>query len=159
VYEEVLIEASGAPVVLSVWSGESGAPSVVFLPGTMTHPLFYEEFLDGLAQAGFNVVGVHSQGHGKSPRTSGLFALEDLIQNGLDAVSHAIERSGNGVFVMGSSQGGVIATALAARDRRIKAVFAHNVLDPSMPESLRITRFPFWLQPYHKTSRALPQSR
>ena len=24
VYEEVLIEASGAPVVLSVWSGESG---------------------------------------------------------------------------------------------------------------------------------------
>jgi hypothetical protein len=45
----------------------------------------------------------------------------------------------------------VIATALAARDRRIKAVFAHNVLDPSMPESMRITRFPSWLQPYHKT--------
>jgi alpha-beta hydrolase superfamily lysophospholipase len=67
VYEEVLLEAPGAPVVLSVWSGESGAAPVVFLPGTMTHPLFYEEFLDGLSRAGLNVVGVHFQGHGKSP--------------------------------------------------------------------------------------------
>jgi hypothetical protein len=32
VYEEVLVEASATPVALSVWSGESGAASVVFLP-------------------------------------------------------------------------------------------------------------------------------
>jgi alpha-beta hydrolase superfamily lysophospholipase len=150
VYEEVLVEASGAPVVLSVWSGKSGAPSVVFLPGTMSHPLFYEEFLDGLAQAGCNVVGVHLQGHGKSPRARRPFSFEDLLQNALDAVSYASERFGDEVLVLGSSQGGVLATALAARDQRIKAVFAHNVLDPSAPESIRITRFPTWLQPYHK---------
>ena len=150
VYEEVLIEPSGVAFVLSLWSGEPGAPCVVFLPGTMTHPLFYEEFLDGLARTGYNVVGVHFQGHGKSPRVKRLFSLDDLVQNAFNAVSYACERFSSQVVVLGSSQGGVIATVLAARDPRIKAVFAHNVLDPSVPESLGITRFPSWLQPYHK---------
>jgi alpha-beta hydrolase superfamily lysophospholipase len=151
VYEEVLLEASGAPVVMSVWSGEDGAAPVVFLPGTMTHPLFYEEFLDGLSRAGFNVVGVHFQGHGKSPRVRRLFSFDDLVRNTLDAVSYTSERFGSDALVLGSSQGGVVATALAARDTRIKAVFTHNVLDPSMPESIRVTRFPAWLRSYHKT--------
>lgn len=152
VYEEVLIQPSGAPIALSIWTDGFGAPSVVFLPGTMTHPLFYEEFLDGLARAGFNVVGVHFQGHGKSPRTGRLFSFEDLVRNALDAVGYASERFGGEVLVLGSSQGGIIATALAARDRRIGAVFAHNVLDPNMPESLRVTRFPSWVQPHHKAA-------
>jgi alpha-beta hydrolase superfamily lysophospholipase len=121
----------------------------------MTHPLFYEEFLDGVAQAGFSVVGVHLQGHGKSPRASRLFSFEDLVQNGVDAVSYAIERFGNGVFVMGSSQGGILAMALAGRDERVAAVFAHNILDPSMPESLRVTRFPGWLQTFYE---AIPRT-
>src|SRR3712207_2871740 len=94
VYEEVLIEFSGAPVVLSVWKGNSGAPCVVFLPGTMTHPLFYEVFLDGLALAGFNVVGVHLRAHGKSPRTNKLFTFDDLVSDGLNAVTYATESFG-----------------------------------------------------------------
>lgn len=150
-YEEALLEAPGAPVVLSVWSGESGAAPVVFLPGTMTHPLFYEKFLDGLSRAGFNVVGVHFQGHGKSPRAWRLFSFDDLVRNALDAVSYSSERFRSDALVLGSSQGGVVATALAARGTRVKAVFAHNVLDPSMPESILITRFPAWLRSYHKT--------
>jgi len=89
VYEEVLVESAGALIALSVWRGERDAPCVVFLPGTMTHPLFYEEFLDGLARAGFNLVGVHFQGHGKSPRVKCLFSLDDLVQNACDAVSYA----------------------------------------------------------------------
>jgi alpha-beta hydrolase superfamily lysophospholipase len=150
-YEEVLVESSGAPVALSVWRGGAGTAPVVFLPGTMTHPLFYEEFLDGLARAGFDVVGVHFRGHGKSPRVRRLYSFDDLIQDALAAVSYAGERFGSEVLVLGSSQGGVVAAALAARGLRVRAVFAHNVLDPSMPESIRITRFPAWLQPYHET--------
>jgi alpha-beta hydrolase superfamily lysophospholipase len=151
VYEEILLEPSGAPITLSVWRGEPEAPCVVFLPGTMTHPLFYEEFLDGLSRAGITVVGVHLRGHGKSPRTRQTLSFEDLVQDGHNAVSHAIERFGGKALVLGSSQGGAVAMAMAAKDERIVAVFAHNVLDPSMPESIRITRFPPWLQPYHKT--------
>lgn len=164
-YEEVLLKSAGALIALSVWRGEREAPCVVFLPGTMTHPLFYEEFLDGLARAGFNLVGVHFQGHGKSPRVKPPFTIEDLVQNAFDAVSYASERFGGQVLVLGSSQGGVIATSLAARDPRIKAVFAHNVLDPSIPESLRVTRFPGWLQSFYAAipramnalSRVLPR--
>ncbi len=114
VYEEVLVESAGALMTLSVWKGSPGFPCVVFLPGTMTHPLFYEEFLDGLSRAGFNGVGVHLQGHGKSPRTNRLFAFEDLVRNGLDAISYAVERFGDEVLVLGSSQGGLLAMALPA---------------------------------------------
>lgn len=45
------------------------------------------EPLDGLARAGFNLVGVHFQNHGKSPRVKRLFSLDDLVQNAFDAVS------------------------------------------------------------------------
>jgi alpha-beta hydrolase superfamily lysophospholipase len=133
----------------------------------MTHPLFYEEFLDGLSRAGFNAVGVHFREHGKSPRTNRLYSFEDLIHDGLEAVAYTAERFGDKVLVLGSSQGGILAMALAARDERIAAVFAHNILDPSMPESLHVTRFPQVLRPLYgaipKTmngaARALPRLR
>jgi pimeloyl-ACP methyl ester carboxylesterase len=163
-YEERLIESSGAPIALSIWRSDRDAPCVVFLPGTMTHPLFYEEFLDGLAQAGFNVVGVHYAEHGKSPRVKRLFSFEDLVQNGLDAVGYASERFLSKVLILGSSQGAIVAMTLA-KDERVGAVFAHNVLDTRLPQSLGVTRFPPILQPlYHgipKTmrgvARALPR--
>jgi alpha-beta hydrolase superfamily lysophospholipase len=79
VYEEVLIDSAGAPITFSVWRGENETPCVLRLPGTMTRPLVYEEFLDGIARTGFNVVGGHLRGHGKSPRTSRLFSFEDLV--------------------------------------------------------------------------------
>jgi alpha-beta hydrolase superfamily lysophospholipase len=155
IYEEALIEPSGVPIALSIWTGESGAPCVVFLPGTMTHPLFYEEFLDGLAQAGLNVVGVHYEEHGKSPRVNRLFSFEDLVQNGLDAVGYASERFLGKVLILGSSQGAIVAMALA-KDERVEAVFAHNVLDTRMPQSLRVTRFPRTLHPfYHAIPKAM----
>ena len=150
VYEEVLIESRGAPIALSIWKGNPGAPCVVFLPGTMTHPLFYEELLDGLSRAGFNVIGVHFRGHGKSPRVDQLYSFNDLVQNGHDAVSYTVERFKSLVVVLGSSQGGMIATSLASSDERITAVFAHNILDPQMADALRITRFPSWLRPWRR---------
>jgi pimeloyl-ACP methyl ester carboxylesterase len=142
VYEEVMIESCGVPIALSIWKGDTGAPAIVFLPGTMTHPLFYEELLDGLSHAGFNVVGVHFQGHGKSPRVERLFSFNDLVQNGRDAVTYATRRFHSPILVLGSSLGGMVAMALAGMDERIAAVFAHNILLPQLAESLHVTRFP-----------------
>lgn len=150
IYEEVMIASGGVPITLSIWKGDPGAPAIVFLPGTMTHALFYEELLDGLARAGFNVVGVHFQGHGKSPRVERLFSFNDLVQNGRDAVTYAIKRFHSPVLVLGSSQGGMVAMALACSDGRMSAVFAHNILLPQLADSLRATRFPHWLRPFHK---------
>ena len=88
-YQEVTIISAGAPILLSIWRGDRGAPTVVFLPGTMTHPLFYEEFLEGLHRRGLSVVGVHYQGHGKSPRVRSRLGWANLVANATDAVDWA----------------------------------------------------------------------
>ena len=102
IYEEVLIESRAAPFVLSIWKGTHGAPCIVSLPGTMTYPFFYEELLDSLALAGYNVIGGHFQGHGKSPRVDQLFSFNDLVQDGRDAISYALRRFKSPIAVFGS---------------------------------------------------------
>lgn len=152
VYEEALIDSGGAPVVLSIWHAPEPLATVVFLPGTMVHPLFYANFLDRLAGEGFTVVGVHSQGHGKSPRTGAPLTFAALVRNARDAVSYAVGL-GRPVVVMGSSQGGMLAMAVAVADGRIAGVVAHNILDPGVPEALHATRFPAWLAVAHRPLR------
>jgi alpha-beta hydrolase superfamily lysophospholipase len=151
VYEEVLIESQGVPIALSIWRGSPAAPCIVFLPGTMVHPLFYEELLDGLSRAGFNVVGVHFQGHGKSPRVEQLYSFNTLVQNGRDAIGYATQRFNGPLVVLGSSQGGMVTMSLASLDNRVAAAFAHNIMDPQMDDSIRITSFPHWLRPFRHT--------
>ena len=145
-YREVVLRSAEAPIVLSVWDGQPDRAAVVFLPGTMTHPLFYEDFLDALNRAGITAVGVHSQGHGKSPRVRRPLTFSTLVTNARDAVAWTREEfPARPVAVLGSSQGGVVAIALAAAGERLDAVLAHNVLDPSLPSTVEITRFPAWL--------------
>jgi alpha-beta hydrolase superfamily lysophospholipase len=144
-YRETVIVSAGAPIVLSIWPGAPGAPTVVFLPGTMTHPLFYREFLDRLQGRGLSVVGVHYQGHGHSPRLTSRLSWANLVANATDAVDWAATHLDGPVVLLGSSQGGILAMAVAARSRRLALVVAHNVLDPSLPESLTISRLPGWL--------------
>src|SRR5512142_1366859 len=116
VYEEVLIESQGVPIALSIWRGNSNAPCIVFLPGTAVHPLFYEELLDGLSRAGFNVVGVHFQGHGKSPRVEQSYSFNTLVQNGRDAISYSTQRFKGPLVALGSSQCGMVTMFLASLD-------------------------------------------
>jgi alpha-beta hydrolase superfamily lysophospholipase len=154
VYEEALIDSGGVPVALSIWHAEQPQATVVFLPGTMVHPLFYGEFLDRLAAAGFTVVGVHGQGHGKSPRTRSPLTFPALVRNASDAVTYALERFGAPVVALGSSQGGMLAMAVAAHDTRLAGVMAHNILDPADPAALHATRFPSRLAAFHRPLRA-----
>ena len=86
-YREVVISSDGADIVLSVWEGLASRPVVLFLPGTMTHPLFYEEFLDAVNVAGYTAVGVHGQGHGKSPRARRPLTFSTLVKNAVDALT------------------------------------------------------------------------
>jgi alpha-beta hydrolase superfamily lysophospholipase len=111
----------------------------------MVHPLYYETLLCGFAQRGFAVVGLHPVGHGKSPRDTGRYMLGNIVQNGRGAVTFALEHFGLPVIAMGSSQGGIVAAALAAEDGRLTAAFPHNVLLSELPESIAISRFPKWL--------------
>ena len=45
--------------------------------------------------------------------------------------------------------------AAAARRHKLALVAAHNVLDPSLPESLTITRLPGWLMGAYRPLLAL----
>jgi alpha-beta hydrolase superfamily lysophospholipase len=111
----------------------------------MTHPLFYKEFLEGPPRRGLSVVGVRYQGHGHSPRVTSRLCWANLVANETDAVDWAADHLDGPVALVGSSQGGLLAMAVAARSRRLALVAAHNVLDPSLPESLTISRLPGWL--------------
>ncbi len=154
-YREELIESAGTRIALSIYESKKNDPCVVFLPGTMTHPLLYDEFLSGIARRGFTVVGVHSVSHGKSPREKALYTVCDLLENARDAVTFCLERYNGVVGVLGSSQGGLLAGLLAGTDHRLKAAFAQNIILPSLPETISVTVFPRWLTSVYGPVRIL----
>ncbi|RPJ63768.1 MAG: alpha/beta hydrolase [Dehalococcoidia bacterium] len=149
-YKETYIASTGTKICLSIWEHSENCPVVVFIPGTMVHPLFYQEFLQGLSSKGFNVIGVHPISHGKSPREKKLYSFEDIKQNVKDTITYARENYTGTISLMGDSQGGILTTAVAAEDHRIKAAFPHNMMIPQLQESVGLTRFPKFLYPMHK---------
>jgi pimeloyl-ACP methyl ester carboxylesterase len=46
------------------------------------------------------------------------------------------------VSVMGSSQGGIVAFYLAAKDERLRSVICQNIADLSAPEAVQLSRNP-----------------
>lgn len=152
-YREALIDSAGTRIVLSIYEAKKSDPCVVFLPGTMTHPLLYDDFLSGIAVRGFNVVGVHSVSHGKSPREKRLYTISDMLTNARDAVTFCTEHFNGVVGVLGSSQGGLLAGLLAGTDHRIRAAFAQNIILPSLPETLSVTIFPRFLASVYGPAR------
>lgn len=149
-YSETLIESCKTKIALSIYESKKENPTIIFLPGTMVHPLFYDDFLSSVASNGYNVIGVHFINHGKSPREVKRFVLNDLIQNTKDTISYTVDRFGENIALMGSSQGGLIAILTATQDYRIKAVFPHNFFLLNMKETLKITDFPRVLTPFFK---------
>lgn len=138
--EETTIISCGVPIVLSLWKRHRDAATVVFYPGTMASPLLYEELLSRLCCNGLNVVGVHPISHGKSPRRKRNFSFDDILRNGLDAVTWVRKHWGEAVAVSGHSQGGILALAHAASDPRVGAAFPLCTLLPQHPRAGEITR-------------------
>ena len=149
-YREVLIDSTDTKIALSIYETKRQKPCVIFLPGTMTHPLFYDEFLSRVAENGFNVIGIHFISHGKSPRDKKVFTFDDMIQNVLDTMKFVKKHYNNKIALLGSSQGGILSLAVAGRDSRIKVAFAHNVVLSSLKDTIVITRFPLYLKPFYK---------
>ena len=143
-YKEVGISSNNVPITLSIWYTERSSPTIVFLPGTMSHPLMYENFLCGLSERGFNIIGIHYLSHGKSPKIKKNYTMEDLLHNVYDATTYGIENFGENIAVMGSSQGGILAAMAAGRDTRLKAIFPHNIMLTTLKETMSLTKYPAW---------------
>jgi len=127
-------------MTLSVWKAEKSAPSLVFYPGTMASPLLYGELLHRLREYGFNVLGIHHLSHGKSQKIKKTFTFQELLQNGKDAVSYALERFASRVALAGHSQGGILCLAQAGQDDRLSVAFPFCFLLPNQPEAIEVTR-------------------
>lgn len=143
-YKEVGISSNNVPITLSIWYTERSSPTIVFLPGTMSHPLMYENFLCGLSERGFNIIGIHYLSHGKSPKIKKNYTMEDLLHNVYDATTYGIENFGENIAVMGSSQGGILAAMAAGRDTRLnneKGEILHFPVDNYYYEGKRTAMF------------------
>ena len=154
-YSEHEISSGISRIVLSIWEPENPKAVIVFIPATMVHPLFYEPLLSGFAERGLAVVGIHPICHGKSPRDVKRYTLRDIVQNGRDAVSFALEQYHLPVMAMGSSQGGVVAAALASEDERIAVAFPHNILLAELPDSIGVSRFPKWFKHIYRPVKCI----
>ncbi|MEG2173519.1 MAG: alpha/beta fold hydrolase [Desulfovibrionaceae bacterium] len=142
-YDEFQIHSGGVPVVLSVWARDSAATTLVFYPGTMSCPLYYQRFLQVLVDQGFNVVGLHPLSHGKSPRIKKIFTFEDILGNGRDTLTWAHAHFSGPVVLAGHSQGGILALAHACgpQNSPLAAVFLLCTLLPDHPRAIEVTLF------------------
>lgn len=141
-YKETTILSNAVPIVLSIWNTDKNKPTIVFLPGTMSHPLMYKEFLDGISKCGFNIIGIHYLSHGKSPKIRTTYTIDDLLCNVYDTTTYGIKHFNSNISIMGSSQGGILAAMAAGRDTRIRAVFPHNIMLTKLKETMSLTKFP-----------------
>ncbi|MDR0782431.1 MAG: lysophospholipase [Propionibacteriaceae bacterium] len=154
-YSEHEIESGLTQIVLSVWEPVDPVATIVFMPSTLSHPLFYESLLRGFAERGLAVVGVHPLSHGRSPRAVKRFTISDLIQNCRDAISFAQAHFTLPVITLGSCQGGIVSAVLAATDPRVVAGFSHNLVLSELPETVSITRFPRWVSHVYRPVMAI----
>jgi pimeloyl-ACP methyl ester carboxylesterase len=82
----------------------------------------------------------------RAPRVGRVLRLDTLVANALDTTAWARVRFGRCLVVVCSSQGGVLAMIVATRDHELAGVVAHNILDPALPASITVSRFPTFLQ-------------
>lgn len=144
-YREELIQSAGYQIVLSIWPAAPNQPqrgSLVFSPGTGDHPLLYQVYNQGLAKAGYNVVGIHFAGTGKSPRTDTKYRWQTFKENIQDAVTYTRKHFAGPVGLLGSSQGGLLTYQMMAELEYIDLAICHNIGVPANQDSVELTKFP-----------------
>lgn len=141
-FTEGFTKSDGIKLHLSLIATNPDAPTIVFVPGTATYALCFAEFLVGLADAGYNIVGLDPRGHGLSEGRRGDYTISELVRDTQAAITFAIENFNEKVSVLGCSQGGILAFYTAAIDDRIQTAICQNFADLCDPATLRLSRFP-----------------
>lgn len=134
--------SDGLKLHVDVFEYDKQAPTIVFIPGTAIYGLCYGEILYKLAQTGYNIVSLDPRGHGQSEGPRGDYTIEEIMTDAQNAITYAIERFNNKVSLMGSSQGGIVAFYLAAKDERLNSVICQNFADLTSEDTLQLARHP-----------------
>jgi alpha-beta hydrolase superfamily lysophospholipase len=140
----------GLRLNLEVFAAGDDDPVVLFLPGTGKYARFYRQFLERLRSAGFNVLGLDPQGHGRSEGRRGDFTMEELVQNARDALTFARHELGPRLGLLGTSQGALVALYTLAADERVMSAACHNaaLLDEAGSKQVNVSRFSKLVRPY-----------
>ncbi len=134
--------SDGLKLHADVLAYSKDAPTIVFIPGTAIYALCYAEFLYKLHKRGFNVIGFDPRGHGQSEGARGDYSMDELMRDTHSAISYATTKFNNNISLVGSSQGGIVALYMAAKDTRLKSVVCQNFADLTSPDAAKLTRFP-----------------
>ncbi|HXH18594.1 MAG TPA: alpha/beta fold hydrolase [Chitinophagales bacterium] len=141
-FTEDWVESDGRRLHLDIYEVSRSAPTIVFVPGTAIYALCYGEFLYKLGTSGYNIVGLDPRGHGRSEGTRGDYSIPELMTDIANTITYAISRFNEEVSLAGSSQGGILAFYMAARDERLKSVICQNIADLTAPETLKLVKYP-----------------
>ena len=134
--------SDGLKIHVDVYEHDPYAPTIVFIPGTAIYALCYGELLYKLGMSGFNIVAFDPRGHGQSEGTRGDYTISEIMKDAENVITYAINRFNNKVSLMGSSQGGIVAFYMAAKDERLNSVICQNFADLTAPETIQIARHP-----------------
>jgi pimeloyl-ACP methyl ester carboxylesterase len=141
-FQSDTIMSDGLRLHLDIYEYDKKAPTIVFIPGTAIYALCYSEMLYKLGKAGYNVVGLDPRGHGHSEGIRGDYTVSELMEDIRNTIDYAIGRFNKKITLMGSSQGGILAFYMAARDERIDAVICQNFADLTGEYTTQLTRHP-----------------
>ena len=141
-FEPASIEHDGNRLQLDIIEVDKSAPTVVFVPGTAAYGLVYGDYLAALADHGMNVVSFDPRGHGRSSGLTGSYTIAEVISDARAVAAYARGRFDGGLFMSGSSQGGIVAFYTAATDEKLAGVICHNASDLMDPSNLDVTDSP-----------------
>ena len=134
--------SDGIKLHVDVYEHDPYAPTLVFIPGTAIYGLCYGELLYKLGQKGFNIVAFDPRGHGQSEGERGDYTITEIMRDAQHVVTYAIHRFNKKVSLMGSSQGGIVAFYMAAKDERLNSVICQNFADLTSEDTIQLARHP-----------------
>jgi pimeloyl-ACP methyl ester carboxylesterase len=134
--------SDGLKLHVDVYEYDAGAPTIVFIPGTAIYGLCYGALLYKLAQTGYNIVSFDPRGHGQSEGIRGDYTITEIMKDAENVITYAINRFNAKVNLMGSSQGGIVAFYMAAKDERLNSVICQNFADLTSEDTLQLARHP-----------------
>ncbi len=141
-FESDTVISDGLKIHVDVFEYDKNAPTIVFIPGTAIYGLCYGELLYKLGQHGYNIVALDPRGHGQSEGLRGDYTISEIMKDAESAISYAIKRFNKKVNLMGSSQGGIVAFYMAAKDERLDSVICQNFADLTSEDTLQLARHP-----------------
>lgn len=141
-FEADTVKSDNVKLHLDILTADKEAPTVVVMPGTAIYALCHAELMYKIYEHGYNVIGFDPRGHGQSSGERGDYTAQELMTDAQNVISYAIKRFNKKVSLFGSSQGGIIALYLAAKDNRLNSVICHTFADLSDDSAIRLTRHP-----------------